>query len=95
VAVRFAWSVLARDADRPREYHQSRIEVLSGERAGEVAEEDHKMTAWTASPLAAAVAQSPFRRTAIYDGDQTGWPRVDPAAVGGLLWHELARRDAV
>jgi SAM-dependent methyltransferase len=69
---------------------RSRIEVLSGPRAGEVVEEVHEMTAWTPATWAEAIAASPFEQVATYDGGTKGqWPQVDAAAVGGLLWHEL------
>ena len=69
---------------------RSRIEVLSGPRAGEVVEELHDMTAWTPATWAEAIAASPFELVATYDGGTKGqWPRVDASATGGLLWHEL------
>jgi SAM-dependent methyltransferase len=69
---------------------RSRIEVVSGPRAGEVVEELHEMTAWTPATWAAAMAASPFEQVATYDGGRSDqWPRVDAAATGGLLWHEL------
>jgi SAM-dependent methyltransferase len=69
---------------------RSRIEVLSGPRAGEVVEELHEMTAWTPATWAEAIKASPFELVATYDGGRKGkWPRVDAAATGGLLWHEL------
>jgi SAM-dependent methyltransferase len=69
---------------------RSRIEVLSGPRAGEIVEEVHEMTAWTPAAWAAAIAASPFEESATYDGGRKGqWPRVDATATGGLLWHEL------
>jgi SAM-dependent methyltransferase len=73
-----------------RSRQRSRIEVLSGPRAGEVVEELHEMTAWTPATWAAAIAASPFVEVATYDGGRKGqWPRVDATATGGLLWHEL------
>jgi hypothetical protein len=69
---------------------RSRIEVLSGPRAGEVLEEIHAMTAWTPATWAEAIEASPFEQVATYDGGTKGqWPRVDASATGGLLWHEL------
>jgi len=70
---------------------RSRIEVLTGPRAGEVVEEVHEMTAWTPATWAEAIEASPFDLVATYDGGTKGeWPRVDATATGGLLWHELA-----
>lgn len=69
---------------------RSRIEILSGPRAGEVVEEVHVMTAWTPATWAAAIDASPFEEVATYDGGRKDlWPRVDRSATGGLLWHEL------
>jgi SAM-dependent methyltransferase len=72
---------------------RSRIEVLTGPRAGEVLEEFHAMTAWTPVTWAEAITASAFEEVATYDGGARGqWPRVDATATGGLLWHELVRR---
>jgi len=69
---------------------RSRIEVLSGPRAGEVVEEVHEMTAWTPATWAEAIEASPFELVATYDGGTKGqWPQVEATATGGLLWHEL------
>jgi hypothetical protein len=69
---------------------RSRIEVLSGQRAGEVIEEIHEMTAWTPLTWRRAIDASPFAEVATYDGGRKGrWPLVDSDATGGLLWHEL------
>jgi SAM-dependent methyltransferase len=71
---------------------RSRIEVVAGDRAGEVLEEVHEMTAWTPATWAEAIAASPFSEAATYDGGRKGrWPRVPASATGGLLWHELVR----
>jgi SAM-dependent methyltransferase len=69
---------------------RSRIEVLSGPRAGEIVEEVHDMTAWTPATWSEAIEASSFELVASYDGGTKGqWPRVDATATGGLLWHEL------
>jgi SAM-dependent methyltransferase len=82
------------DAVRGISRQRSRIEVVAGDRAGEVLEEVHEMTAWTPATWAAVVESSPFREAATYDGGKQGqWPRVERNATGGLLWHELVRRD--
>jgi SAM-dependent methyltransferase len=71
---------------------RSRIEILSGARAGDVLEEIHETTAWTPATWAEAIAASPFSEAATYDGGRKGtWPSVPPTATGGLLWHELVR----
>lgn len=72
---------------------RSRIEVLSGVRAGEVLEEVHQMTAWMPQTWSEAIAASPFSEAATYDGGRKGnWPSVPPNATGGLLWHALSSR---
>ena len=72
-----------------RQRQRSKIEVLSGPRAGEVVEEQHLMTAWTWEAWNAAIAASPFELTAVYDGNQKERPRVERGTFSGLLWHEL------
>jgi SAM-dependent methyltransferase len=81
------------DLERGVSRQRSRIEVLSGTRAGDVLEEVHDMTAWTPTTWHAAVEASPFAQVAAYDGAEAGWPEVGRDATGGLLWHELVRRD--
>ena len=77
---------IARGLSRQR----SRIEVLAGDRAGEVLEEVHEMTAWTPETWAEAIAASLNGEAATYDGGRRGrWPSVPSTATGGLLWHEL------
>jgi hypothetical protein len=70
---------------------RSRIEVVSGDRAGDVLEEIHELTLWSPVTWAHAVEVSPFDEIATYDGGQKAneWPRVAREATGGLLWHEL------
>jgi SAM-dependent methyltransferase len=74
-----------------RSRQRSRIEVMSGPRAGEVIEEVHDMTAWTPDAWHAAVAASAFVQVATYDGNRKDRPPVGFDAAGGLLWHELQR----
>jgi SAM-dependent methyltransferase len=70
---------------------RSRIEVLTGDRAGEVIEEIHEMTLWTPATWRSAIDTSPFAERATHDGGvrKDEWPPVSRDAVGGLLWHEL------
>jgi SAM-dependent methyltransferase len=78
------------DFVRATSRQRSRIEVVAGPRRGEVVEELHEMTLWTPETWALAVAASPFREVATYDGSHSGaWPEVGANATGGLLWHEL------
>jgi SAM-dependent methyltransferase len=80
------------DADRLISWQRSRIEVLSGPRAGHVFEETHEMTVWTPPAWREAIAASPFEEAATYDGGEEGWPKVDRDATGVLLWHDLRAR---
>lgn len=73
-----------------RSRQRSRIEVLSGPRAGDVVEEIHEMTLWTPETWAAAIVASPYAEVAAYDGGRRGErPLVGRNATGGFLWHEL------
>ncbi len=89
VRARVEWSPGPIDGGVERQ--RSRIEVLTGERSGEVVEEEHPMTVWTPAAWAAAIAVSPFEYAAVYDGDRPERPRVEPGGGGHLLWHELVR----
>lgn len=90
--VRVDWVDEELDVMRGVSRQRSRIEVLSGPRVGEIVEDMHEMTVWTASTWAQAVGASPFEQVATYDGAAKGqWPRVGPTATGRLLWHELRR----
>ena len=89
--VRGLWSVESRDANAGVEWHRSLFEVLEGPRAGEVHEQVHAMSFWTAETWDAVVRASPLEWTAVYDGASPARPRVDFTATGGLLWHELLR----
>jgi len=89
-SLRIEWADEELDLLQGSSRQRSRIEVLTGSRAGEVVEEVHEMTAWTPATWSAAIAASPFEEAATYDGGRKGeWPRVDATATGGLLWHEL------
>jgi SAM-dependent methyltransferase len=87
------WEDEGVDLERGLSRHCSRIEVLSGPRAGDVLEETHVMTAWTAGTWRAAIEASPFEEVATYDGGvaRDQWPEVGRDATGGLLWHDLRR----
>ena len=89
VEVRVTWTTEAFDLDRMVEWQRSRIEVVSGQRAGEVIEEAHEMTFWTPDAWEAVLAPTPFVQTATYDGDLDDRPPVEPGTLGTLLWHEL------
>ena len=78
------------DWERGISHQRSRIEVLTGPRAGEVLEETYEMTAWTPETWIPAIEASPFTEVATYDAGKKGArPRVAASATGGLLWHEL------
>jgi SAM-dependent methyltransferase len=73
------WEAIGRDRSR------SRVEILSGARAGEIVEEEHVSTFWTVGAWREAIAASPFTQLASYeDGVE-----VDLGGGGDLLWHEL------
>jgi SAM-dependent methyltransferase len=90
--LRIDWVDEELDVAHGRSRQRSRIHVLRGPRAGKVIEEVHDMTAWTPRTWRSAIGTSPFTEIATYDGGHKDrWPRVDPTATGGLLWHELQR----
>jgi SAM-dependent methyltransferase len=91
VEVRVTWTTVAFDLDEMLERQRSRIEIMSGPRAGEVIEEEHEMTFWTPEAWSALLTTTPFVQTATYDGGLDDRPRVEPGATGVLLWHELSR----
>jgi SAM-dependent methyltransferase len=91
--VRVTWSTEDVDLEHARQRQRSRVEILSGARAGEVVEELHSITAWTPQTWSAAVEASPFSATAVFGGEQDGRPWAEPGAAGRLLWHELTRDD--
>jgi SAM-dependent methyltransferase len=88
------WADEELDFERGVSRQRSRIEVLSGPRAGDVLDEIHDMTAWTQDTWRGAIDTSPFEEVATYDGGvaRDQWPEVGADATGGLLWHELRRR---
>jgi SAM-dependent methyltransferase len=87
--LRIEWGQEEVDPTRARQIRRSRIEVITGPRAGDVVEEEHLMTAWTWDSWKAAIEPSPFDEIAVYDGNKTGRPCVERGATSGLLWHEL------
>jgi SAM-dependent methyltransferase len=88
--LRIDWVDEELDVLAGRSRQRSRISVLQGPRAGEIIEEVQDMTAWTPDTWRSAISKSWFTEVATYDGGhRDGWPRVDQAATGGLLWHEL------
>jgi SAM-dependent methyltransferase len=89
--LRVTWATERLDPAAGRQQQRSRIEILSGERAGEIVEELHEMTLWAPEAWARAIAASPFAETAVFDGAQPGYPAVEPGAEGPMLWHELTR----
>jgi SAM-dependent methyltransferase len=88
--LRCHWEDADVDFERGISRQRSRIEVLTGDRAGEVLEEIHEMTLWTPETWRQTIESSPFTEPATHDGGKRDrWPRVDRDATGGLLWHEL------
>jgi SAM-dependent methyltransferase len=90
IRVRTAWRVEEIDLDSGVELHRAMIECLSGPDAGRVFEETHRMAAWTPERWAEAIAATPFRYRAVYDGDEDDRPQRPLGTAGRLLWHELA-----
>lgn len=82
------WSVDEHDPATRYERHRSTIEVRAGERAGDVVEEIHDMTAWTPHEWRATIAASPFELAAVHRGEG-GRPEVAVGSAGELLWHVL------
>ncbi|HEX3325686.1 MAG TPA: class I SAM-dependent methyltransferase [Actinomycetota bacterium] len=95
MALRVSWRTEPVDPATQHVRQRSRIEILSGGRAGEVVEETHVMTAWTPTTWAGVVTASPFAPTAVFDGYQDDRPLVDAGRPGQLLWHELTRQSQV
>ena len=91
--LRVEWTTESVDVAAGWQRQRSRIEILTGERAGEVVEELHEMTLWTPQAWAAAIEASSFAATAVFDGAREGYPAVEPGAEGRMLWHELTRED--
>jgi SAM-dependent methyltransferase len=69
-----------------RERSRSRVEVVTGPRAGDVVEDEHVSTFWTVEAWREAIAASPFTEVATYDDDRVA---AELDRGGGLLWHEL------
>jgi SAM-dependent methyltransferase len=93
MSIRVTWAVQDVDMTARREVHRSRIEILSGERAGEVVEELHDMTSWTPTSWHEVTASAGFTVVATYDGDRSGRPQVPVGHAAPLLWHELGPRS--
>jgi SAM-dependent methyltransferase len=90
VRLHVVFEALERDADRARELSRSRVEVLTGPRAGAVVEDLHTTTYWTPATWRAAIEASPFAQVGRYDGGLPERPPVELEQAGGYLWHELA-----
>jgi cyclopropane fatty-acyl-phospholipid synthase-like methyltransferase len=89
VRLRIVWEAIERDLASGRERSRSRVEVLSGARAGEVVEDLHANSCWTAAAWRAAIAASPLEQVACYDGAEPARPAAELERGGGRLWHEL------
>jgi len=89
VRLHVVFEALGRDAAARQERSRSRVEILTGQRAGEVVEDLHTSTFWTAETWRTAVAASPLSQVACYDGSLPERPEVDVGQAGGYLWHQL------
>lgn len=75
-----------------RELQNFKITIEAGKRAGEVIEEKHWMTRWTAESWHSVISESQFTQHAQYDGDDLNFPAVQIGSTGNLMWHELIRK---
>jgi cyclopropane fatty-acyl-phospholipid synthase-like methyltransferase len=83
VKLHVVWEAVERGRSR------SRVEVVAGPRAGEVVDDMHTSTYWTADGWRDAIGASPFVQAGCFDGGQPDRPPVELERGGGLLWHEL------
>lgn len=88
VRLHVLFEALGRDPVLPSERSRSRVEILSGPRAGEIVEDLHSTTYWTPETWHAVVDASPFVQAACHDGSLPERPAVELHS-GGYLWHEL------
>lgn len=89
IRVRAHWRVEEIDVHEGVELHRATIECLAGPNQGRVFEEVHRMAAWTPARWARAIAETPFRYVAVYDGGERDRPERPIGTSGRLLWHEL------
>lgn len=92
VRVQANWRVEEIDLENGIELQRGTIECLSGPDQGRVFEEIHRMAAWTPQRWSDAIAETPFRYVAVYDGDRDARPQRPLGTSGRLLWHELVRQ---
>jgi SAM-dependent methyltransferase len=91
--LRTTWKSGAFDSGSRVETQISRFEWLTGAEAGRVAEFEHAIRLWDWASWSEALAASPLREVAAWDGDRAERPalEVGPSLTGKLLaWHELA-----
>lgn len=91
--LRIKVSVEQVDNKKMRELHRFRITIVSGERAGEIIEDDHWMSIWTNDAWLKLIRESNFIEYAQYDGDDANYPSVTIGSSGNLMWHELVIKD--
>ena len=90
--LRTTWKSGAFDRASLIEKQISHFDWLTGPNAGQSAEFEHSIRVWSWSAWSRAIARSPLREVAAWDGDVAGRPAlpVGPAIEGRLLaWHEL------
>jgi SAM-dependent methyltransferase len=90
--LRTTWTSESFDPATRVETQVSRFEWLDGPHAGVSAAHPHAMRVWDWDAWSRALARTPFREAAAWDGDRPGIPPlpVGPALEGRLLaWHEL------
>jgi SAM-dependent methyltransferase len=90
--LRTTWKSGSWDHARRVETQVSRFEWLTGPHAGHASEFEHAIRVWDWASWSAALAASPFREVAAWDGDRAERPALE---VGKgleaklLAWHEL------
>ena len=89
VRVRTNWRVEEIDLAAGIELQRGTIECLSGPDEGRVFEEVHRWRRGRPIRWADAIAETPFRYIAVYDGDEDHRPERPLGTSGRLLWHEL------
>jgi len=88
VKLRVLFEALGRDPVQPSERSRSRVEILSGPRKGEIVEDLHSTTYWTAETWRAVIEASPLTQVECYDGSLPERPAVELRSCG-YLWHKL------
>jgi SAM-dependent methyltransferase len=90
-----AWFIRDYDPATRMETHVARFDLLTGPRAGERIEEEHKMRRWDHKEWSALVAASGFDQEEAFDGNLAERPRLSlgpELEERPLVWHQLRKR---